>query len=132
MVQLSRTANPATAALSTSRTVRVLIAIAAMALAANCFLKYLWWTACYSAWSGIPKMAEQWRAAGANAAFNGWSVVVLVGVSLALVFSVIQLRTSQMSGLLKTGVRIAISLATTITGTAIFTLVLSWFKQGMH
>ena len=132
MVQLSRTANPATAALSTSRTVRILIAIAAMALAANCFLKYLWWTACYSAWSGIPKMAEQWRAAGANAAFNGWSVVVLVGVSLALVFSVIQLRTSQMSGLLKTGVRIAISLATTIIGTAIFTLVLSWFKQGMH
>lgn len=132
MVQLSRTANPATAALSTSRTVRILIAIAVMALAANCFLKYLWWTACYSAWSGIPRMAEQWRAAGANAAFNGWSVVVLVGVSLALVFSVIQLRTSQMSGLLKTGVRIAISLATTIIGTAIFTLVLSWFKQGIH
>lgn len=132
MVQLSRTANPATAALSTSRTVRILIAIAVMALAANCFLKYLWWTACYSAWSGIPRMAEQWRAAGANAAFNGWSVVVLVGISLALVFSVVQLRSSRLSGLLKSGVRVVISLATTITGTAIFTLVLSWFKQGMH
>ena len=135
MVQLTGTANPATFALSASRTsriVRVLIAIAAMALAANCFLKYLWWTACYSAWSGIPKLAEQWKAAGANAAFNGWSVLILAGVSLLVLCTVIRLRNSQMSGLLKTGVRLAISLATTVTGTAIFTLVLSWFKQGMH
>ena len=135
MVQLTGTANPATFALSASRTsriVRVLIAIAAMALAANCFLKYLWCTACYSAWSGIPKLAEQWKAAGANAAFNGWSVLILAGVSLLVLCTVIRLRNSQMSGLLKTGVRLAISLATTVTGTAIFTLVLSWFKQGMH
>ena len=111
---------------------RVLIAIALMALAANCFLKYLWWTACYSAWSGIPKMAEQWKAAGAHAAFNGWSVVILVSISLAFLYSVIRMLNSQMSGLLKTGVRVAISLATTVAGTAIFTLVLSWFKQGMH
>ena len=103
-----------------------------MAVAANSFLKYLWWTACYSAWSGIPKMAEQWKAAGANAAFNGWSVVILVGISLTVLCSVIRLRNSQLSGLLKTGVRVAISLATTFTGTAIFTLILSWFKQGMH
>jgi hypothetical protein len=103
-----------------------------MAFAANCFLKYLWWTACYSAWSGIPKMAEQWRAAGVHATFNGWSVVVLGVTSVVFLSSAIRMRNSRLSGLLKTGVRFAISLTTTISGTAIFTLVLSWFKQGMH
>jgi len=58
-----------------SRILRVVAVLALMALAANCFLKYLWWTACYSAWYGIPKLAEQWKAAGANASFNGWSLL---------------------------------------------------------
>ena len=135
MVQLTTPANSATIASSaswTSRTVRTLIAIASMALAANCFLKYLWWTACYSAWSGIPKMAEQWKAAGLHASFNGWSVVVLGVTSVVLLSSVIRMRNSRWPGLLKAGVRFAISLATTVSGIAIFALVLSWFKQGMH
>jgi hypothetical protein len=135
MVQFTSPANPATVASSASgisRAGRVLIAIASMALAANCFLKYLWWTACYSAWSGIPKMAEQWKAAGARATFNGWSLIVLGVTSVAVLSSLIHMRSSRLPILLKTGVRVGISLATTIAGTAIFALVLSWFKQGMQ
>ncbi len=51
---------------TSSLILRIAAAAALMALAANCFLKYLWWTACYSAWYGIPKLAEQWKAAGSR------------------------------------------------------------------
>lgn len=94
-----------------------------MAVAANRFLSYLWWTACYSAWTGIPKMAEQWRAAGVRASFNGWSFLVLQVASLAVLCTVMRLRI---------GLRILASLAITAAGTALFALALSWFKQGIH
>ena len=58
---------------TTSLLLRAVFALSLMAIAANCFLKYLWWAACYSAWSGLPKFHEQWKAAGANASLNGWS-----------------------------------------------------------
>ena len=94
-----------------------------MALAANCFLKYLWWTACYSAWSGIPKMAEQWKAAGAHASFNEWSFVILEASSFILLCSVFRFKTSA---------RILVALASTIVCTALFALALSWIKQGIQ
>src|SRR3954453_17508003 len=75
-----------------SRLLRAVFALALMASAANCFLKYLWWAACYSAWSGIPKMAEQWKAAGARATFNGWSFILLELASVAVLFTAIRLR----------------------------------------
>jgi hypothetical protein len=117
---------------NTSRTLRLVAALALTALAANCFLKYLWWTACYSAWYGIPKLAEQWKAAGANASFNGWSLIALDAASVAIFFSLITLRSTSLSGFFKNGVRLAASLATTIAGTALLALALSWFKQGIH
>ena len=117
---------------NTSRILRFVAALALMALAANCFLKYLWWTACYSAWYGIPKMAEQRKAAGANVAFNGWSLIALDAASVAIFFSLITLRSTSLSGFFKNGVRLAASLATTIAGTALLALALSWFKQGIH
>jgi len=117
---------------SGSRLLLALLAIALIALAANCFLKYLWWTACYSAWYGIPKLAVQWQAAGSRAAFNGWSFILLDVASAALLYSLIGLRTSELSQVLKTGVRLAASLAITIAATAIFALALSWIKQGIQ
>ena len=99
---------------------RVALSTAFMAVAGNCFLKYVWWTACYSAWSGIPKLAEQWKAAGTRASFYGWSLIVIEAASILVLCSVIRLRY---------GVRLVASLAITIAGTALFALVLSWIKQ---
>jgi hypothetical protein len=115
-----------------SRILRLAAAVALMALAANCFLKYLWWTACYGAWYGIPKLAEQWKAAGARASFNGWSLILLDAASVAVLFSLIRLRSIETSTFLKSAVRLALSLTITIAGTAAFALALSWLKQGTH
>jgi hypothetical protein len=117
---------------NTSRIVRFVAALTLMALAANCFLKYLWWTACYSAWYGIPKLAEQWKAAGANVSFNGWSLIALDAASVAIFFSLITLQSTSLSGFFKNGVRLALSLTFSIAGTGAFALALSWFKQGIH
>lgn len=115
-----------------SRILRLAVAASLMALAANCFLKYLWWTACYSAWYGIPKLAEQWKAAGANASFNGWSFVALETATVAVLFGMISLRSAELPGFFKSGVRFAGSLMMTLVGTALFALALSWLKQGVH
>ncbi len=111
------------------RTLRPIFALALMATAANCFLKYLWWTACYSAWSGIPKMAAQYRAAGARSSFYGWSVVVLELATFAVIYATIHVR-SVSSPLVRTGFRLAASLTFTIVGTGLLALALSWIKQG--
>jgi hypothetical protein len=103
-----------------------------MALAANCFLKYLWWTACYSAWYGVPKLAEQWKLAGSNASFNGWSFIAFEAAAITVLFGLINSRSIELSGFFKSGVRLAASLMTTLVGTALFALALSWFKQGIH
>jgi hypothetical protein len=109
---------------------RTFIALTFMAGAANCFLKYLWWAACYSAWSGIPKLAAQWRRAGIRASFFGWSVLVLELVSIALVFSLIRGRKTGRSSLLKNGFLLAVSLLLTIASSALIAGALSWLKQG--
>lgn len=111
------------------KTFRALLAFVLMALAANCFLKYLWWTACYNTWAGIPKMVEQWRAAGANASFNGWSLIVLEIASIAVLFSILHRQAPDTSGLVRKAPRLILSLMITLTGTAVLALVLSWVKQ---
>ena len=113
-----------------SRIFRLATTLILMALAANCFLKYLWWTACYSAWSGIPKMAAQWKAAGANASFNGWSFLTLEALGIAVLFSVIRLRRS--AGFVTVVVRLTLSIVVTIAATGVIALVLSWMKQGIQ
>jgi hypothetical protein len=100
-----------------------------MATAANCFLKYLWWTACYSAWAGIPKMAAPWRAAGARSSFYGWTVIILELASLILLYTAIRLRQMTFSSLLRTALRVAVSLAITIAGTGLLAVALAWVKQ---
>ena len=107
---------------------RTALALAFMATAANCFLKYLWWTACYSAWSGIPKMAAQWRAAGARSSFYGWSVILLELASVIVLFTEIRLRSLSRS-FVRTGLRLAASITITVVATGLLTLALSWVKQ---
>ena len=114
---------------TTSLLLRGVFALSLMAMAANCFLKYLWWAACYSAWSGLPKFHEQWKAAGANASLNGWSVIVLELASLILVYTAIPLRKVTFSSLLRTTLRVAASLTITIVGTGLLALALAWVKQ---
>lgn len=114
------------------RIVSVLLAIALMALAANCFLKYLWWSACYSAWSGIPKLAGQCKAAGMRASLNGWGVILLELASILVVCSFLRLRRRSASGFLKEVVHLLVSVAVTVSGTALFALALSWLKQDSH
>lgn len=103
-----------------------------MTVAANCFLKYLWWTACYSAWYGIPKLAAQWKAAGVRASFNGWSVIVLELASIAVLFTILRSRSSNASGLLTNAPRMILSFVITAAATALMALALSWIKQGLQ
>jgi hypothetical protein len=110
----------------------LLLAASLMAFSANFFLKYLWWTACYSAWSGIPTLADQWRAAGSHASFNGWSFIAFEIASIAIIFALIRLRLASMPIFFKNAVRLILSLALTIAGTGFFAWALSWFKQGTH
>ena len=108
------------------RGVGVIGALVLMAVAANCFLKYLWWTACYSAWSGIPKLAEQWKRAGVRASFFGWSVILLELASLVIIFSLIRLRSVV---LLRNLFRVILSVILTVAGTGLLALALTWIKQ---
>ena len=107
---------------------RIALALALMTTAANCFLKYLWWAACYSAWSGIPKFAERWKTAGARASFYGWSVIVLEFSTLAVLYTAIRLGQLNSSSF-RTGLRLLASLTITIVGTGLLALALSWVKQ---
>lgn len=100
-----------------------------MTTAANCFLKYVWWTACYSAWSGIPKLAEQWKAAGSRASFYGWSLLVLELASVLVISGFIRVRSA---GFFRKGLRFAVSLTSTVAGTALFAWILSLVKQGIR
>jgi len=106
--------------------VGVIGALVLMAVAANCFLKYLWWTACYSAWSGIPKLAEQWKRAGVRASFFGWSVILLELASLVIIFSLIRLRSVV---LLRNLFRVILSVILTVAATGLLALALTWIKQ---
>ena|SRR2546423_1186935 len=112
-----------------SSILRVLVSTALMAAAANCFLKYLWWAACYSAWYGLPKFHEQWKAAGANASFNGWSVIVLEFASVTIMYTSIRLRYVNLSPSIRIGIRIAASLTLTVFGTGLLALGLAGLKQ---
>ena len=117
---------------ATSRIIRLAISAILSALAANCFLKYLWWTACYSAWSGIPKLHDQWKAAGVKASFNGWSFLALEAAAIVILFLVISLRSAKFSAFLNVAMRLAASFFITVAGTTVFALILSWLKQDVH
>ncbi len=114
---------------TTSPILHIALSLALITTAANCFLKYLWWTACYSAWAGIPKLAAQWRAAGARSSFYGWTVIVLELTTLLLLYTAIRLRQVTFSTVVRTALRVTASLTITVVGTGFLALVLSWVKQ---
>ncbi|MFZ0731856.1 MAG: hypothetical protein WAM79_05995 [Candidatus Sulfotelmatobacter sp.] len=105
----------------------IIVAAVAMTAAANCFLKYVWWTACYSAWRGIPKLAAQWQAAGARASFYGWSLLILELASVTLVFMLVRSRSG---GMVTNGLRLVASVAIAIAGTGLLAWIVSLLKQG--
>jgi len=109
------------------RVAGVVLAAAAMTAAANCFLKYVWWTACYSAWRGIPKLAAQWQAAGARATFYGWSLLILELASVAIVFILLRSRSGGVAG---NALRLVASGAVAGAGTGLLAWILSLLKQG--
>jgi len=112
-----------------SRILRLSVAIILMLLAADCFLKYLWWTACYSAWYGIPKLASQWKTAGARASLNGWSVIVLEFASVAILFTVLRRQFFETPGFLRNAPTLILASILTMAGTALLALALTWIKQ---
>lgn len=111
-----------------SRILRALLALTMMALSASCFLKYMWWTACYSAWNGIPKLAQQWRDAGVRASLNGWGFILLQAAVIVILTSMIKMR--RFSGVLSYAMRIGASLLITVPFTAAFALFLGWTQIG--
>jgi hypothetical protein len=114
---------------TSGRVLRIFLAAGLMLIAANCFLRYLWWTACYSAWYGIPKLADQWRAAGTRASLNGWSVILLEIACIALLFTALRSRSS---ALLSNVPRLIFSMLIAGVATGFFALLLSWVKQGLQ
>ena len=107
---------------------RGLAAVALMTIAGNCFLEYLWWTAKYSALAGVPKLASQWQVAGTRASVYGWSLLLLEVASFLILCSLIRFRSIESSKLGIT-LRLIASLLTTVFGTGMLALVLSWIKQ---
>ncbi|HEV2470612.1 MAG TPA: hypothetical protein VGS78_15585 [Candidatus Sulfotelmatobacter sp.] len=110
-----------------SRISGIIVAAVAMTAAANCFLKYVWWTACYSAWRGIPKLAAQWQAAGTRASFYGWSLLILEVASVAILFILLRSRSG---GVVGNGLRLVASAGITLVGTGVLAWVVSLLKQG--
>jgi|SRR5579872_4278837 hypothetical protein len=111
----------------TSRVTGIVVAAVAMTAAANCFLKYVWWTACYSAWRGIPRLAAQWQAAGTRASFYGWSLLILEVASVAIVFILLRSRSG---GVVGNGLRLVASAGITLAGTGVLAWIVSLLKQG--
>jgi len=111
-----------------SRIFRSILSFGLMAIAGNCFLKYLWWAAKSSALAGIPKVAAEWQTAGAHATFYGWSLLLLEIASIVVLWSLIRFRSIE-SFKLRNLLGFISSAIITIAGTAVLALVLSWMKQ---
>ena len=90
----------------------------------------MWWTACYSAWNGVPKLAAQWKMAGANRSFNGWGLILLEAIAIATLCVLFQFR--GLAGFARMAARIATSLVLAAAGTAAFALILSVTQTGVR
>jgi magnesium-transporting ATPase (P-type) len=115
-----------------SRISRLLIAAALMAISANYFLKYLWWSAFYSGSSGLGSHSQQVQNASVRSTTYLWTVILLQLVTFAVLWSTVKLRSNNSFDFLWQGVRLAASLTLTIGGTALLVLVLAWIQPGIH
>lgn len=116
----------------TSRIPRLLVATALMAISANFFLKYLWWSAFYSGSSGFAGHSQQVENASARSSAYFWTVILLELLAFAVVWSAMKGRRPDSPGFLWHGVRFAASLTLTICGTALLALVLSWIQPAIR
>jgi hypothetical protein len=103
-----------------------------MALSADYFLKYLWWSAFYSGSSGFGSHSQQVQNAFARSTTYLWIVIVLELITLVLVWSAMKPRANNPANLLGRGVRVVASLTLTIAGTALLAFVLAWIQPGIR
>lgn len=122
---------PCTISLVMSRISRIIIATALMAISANCFLKYLWWSAFYSGSSEFGSHSQQVQNASARSTLYLWVVIVLQLVTLVIVWSAIK-RRNDSSDLLSQAIRLGASLTIAIGGTALLVLVFAWIQPGLR
>jgi magnesium-transporting ATPase (P-type) len=116
----------------TSRVPRFLLAIFLMALSANYFLKYLWWTAFYNGSSGFGSHAQQVQQAASRSTTYLWIVIALVLVTVIVTSSAMRPRAKNSSRVLSQGARLAASLVLTLAGTALLALILAWIQPGVR
>ena len=109
-----------------SRICLAVSSLALMAVAANCFLEYLWWTAKHSALTGVPKLAEQWNIAGTRESLYGWSFLVLDLAALFIIYGLIPIRAAD---LFRKALRLVTSVVITLVATGLFALALAWIKE---
>lgn len=103
-----------------------------MAISADYFLKYLWWSAFYSGSAGFRSHSPQVQSAYARSNTYFWIVIVLQLITLVLVWSAMKPRTNNSSGFLSLGARLAVSLTFTVAGTALLAFVLAWIQPGVR
>lgn len=116
----------------TSRVPRFLLAICLMALSANYFLKYLWWTAFYNGSSGFGNHSPQAQAAGSRSTTYLWTLIALELITATITWSAMRTRDNKSTGVLSQGVRVGASFTLTVVGTALFALVLAWIQPGVR
>lgn len=114
------------------RYLQVFMIAAFVTIAADCFLKYVWWAACYSGWYGIPRLAQQAKIASSRASMYLWITVALEFISCTIIFSLIQLRYTDLSRFLRFAARISASAAITVIGTALLVFALGWVQPGIR
>ena len=115
-----------------SRLPRLVLALASMATCADCFLKYLWWSAFYSGSSGFGSHSQQVQNAYARSNMYFWIVIVLELITLVFVWGAMKPRANNPSGVLSQGARLAASLTLTVAGTGLLALFLAWIQPGVR
>lgn len=103
-----------------------------MALSANYFLKYLWWTAFYNGSSGFGSHSQQVQTAASRSTIYLWTVIALELITVTVTWSAMRSQAKESSGFLGQGARAAASLVVAIAGTALLALVLAWIQPGVR
>jgi hypothetical protein len=116
----------------TSRVPLFLLAAFLMALSANYFLKYLWWTAFYNGSSGFGSHSQQVQTAGSRSTTYLWTVIALELITLTITWSAMRPRANTATGVLSLGARLAASFTLTVAGTALLAIILAWLQPGVR
>jgi hypothetical protein len=104
----------------TSRTFRVALTVLLLAAAAFCSLQTFRWMTSYSAWYGLPSEAQNTQMAGFWWKLYLGILVLLEAATVAIVWSLVELRQADMSEFLKQLARFAMAVGVTVAGTGVF------------